>query len=229
MIRSPQRFGAPTAEALTANGLVAHDGENALPAVDKIVAATGFRSELSLLSELRVALDQGTQAPVSLAPLIDSNQHSCGSVRPHSARELSHPDANFYIVGMKSYGRAPTFLLLTGYEQVRSVVAAIAGDWEAAERVELVLPKTGVCITHFADADSLAMQSAIVDDSADVSRLFADRQGGSCCGGPAAPAVTACCNADAAAKSRGGSGCGCGATKPISAESASVCCVAGLQ
>jgi hypothetical protein len=46
---------------------------------------------------------------------------------------------------MKSYGRAPTFLLRTGYEQVRSVVAALAGDWEAARRVELVLPETGVC------------------------------------------------------------------------------------
>lgn len=38
---------------------------------------------------------------------------------------------------MKSYGRAPTFLLATGYEQVRSVVAAIAGDHESAARVEL--------------------------------------------------------------------------------------------
>ena len=46
---------------------------------------------------------------------------------------------------MKSYGRAPTFLMLTGYEQVRSVVAAIAGDMEAARNVELVLPETGVC------------------------------------------------------------------------------------
>ena len=46
---------------------------------------------------------------------------------------------------MKSYGRAPTFLMLTGYEQVRSIAADIAGDHEAAERVELVLPETGVC------------------------------------------------------------------------------------
>ena len=46
---------------------------------------------------------------------------------------------------MKSYGRAPTFLLRTGYEQVRSVVAALAGDWEAARRVDFVLPETGVC------------------------------------------------------------------------------------
>ena len=46
---------------------------------------------------------------------------------------------------MKSYSRAPTFLLLTGYKQVRSIAAAISGDWEAVRAVELVLPDTGVC------------------------------------------------------------------------------------
>ena len=65
--------------------------------------------------------------------------------------ELRHPEANFYIVGMKSYGRAPTFLLATGYEQVRSVVAALVGDWDAARDVQLCLPETGVCSTDFAD------------------------------------------------------------------------------
>lgn len=55
--------------------------------------------------------------------------------------ELNQPDGNLYVIGMKSYGRAPTFLLLTGYEQARSVVSAIPGDWEAARRVELVLPE----------------------------------------------------------------------------------------
>lgn len=134
-----------------ADGWIANDGDRELAPVDEIIAATGFRPDLSLYAELRMALDLSTQSPVALAPLIDPNHHSCGSVRPHGAEELKHPDANIYAVGMKSYGRAPTFLLLTGYEQVRSVVAAIAGDWEAARRVELVLPETGVCITQFID------------------------------------------------------------------------------
>jgi hypothetical protein len=77
--------------------------------------------------------------------MIDPNVHSCGSVPPHGAAELAHPEADFYIVGAKSYGRAPTFLLATGYEQVRSVVAEIAGDRAAAEDVQLILPETGVC------------------------------------------------------------------------------------
>jgi thioredoxin reductase len=135
----------------TSEGIVARSGCRALAPVDEIIGATGFRPNLEPLSELRLGLDEGTQAPRALAPLIDPNLHSCGSVRPHGADVLSHPERDVYIVGMKSYGRAPTFLLLTGYEQVRSVAAAIAGDWEAARRVELVLPETGVCITQFLD------------------------------------------------------------------------------
>jgi cation diffusion facilitator CzcD-associated flavoprotein CzcO len=115
--------------------------------VDQVVAVTGFRPDLALLRELRLALDPAVEAPVAVAPLIDPNLHSCGTVPPHGAVELAHPEPDLYVVGMKSYGRAPTFLLLTGYEQVRSVVAALAGDHEAARRVELVLPETGVCST----------------------------------------------------------------------------------
>ena len=96
-------------------------------------------------SEVRLDLDPAVQSPKALAPLIDPNVHSCGTVRPHGADELKHPDPNLFVIGMKSYGRAPTFLMLTGYEQARSVVSAIAGDWDAARRVELVLPETGVC------------------------------------------------------------------------------------
>ena len=113
--------------------------------VNELIVATGFRPELDFLRELRLSLDPALECPPELAPLIDPNEHSCGTVRPHGARELSQPEAGFYFAGMKSYGRAPTFLMLTGYEQVRSIAADIAGDHEAAARVELVLPETGVC------------------------------------------------------------------------------------
>ncbi|MFD9669776.1 NAD(P)-binding domain-containing protein [Rhodococcus sp. NPDC059968] len=113
--------------------------------VDRVVVLTGFRPDLSWLSEIRLGLDPVLQAPVELAPLIDPNVHSCGTVYPHGVAELSHPEPNVFLVGMKSYGRAPTFLAMTGYEQVRSIAAALAGDHEAAARVELTLPETGVC------------------------------------------------------------------------------------
>lgn len=112
---------------------------------DQVVNATGFRPNLEMLRELRLSLDEIVEAPRALAPLIDPNLHSCGTVYPHGVTELAHPEPNFYIAGMKSYGRAPTFLLLTGYEQVRSIADELAGNHGAARQVQLVLPETGVC------------------------------------------------------------------------------------
>lgn len=124
--------------------LVAEDGRS-LPAAGRVVVLTGFRPDLSFLSELRLELDATLQAPVPFAVEIDPNLHSCGDVAATGAKDLAHPESDLYLVGMKSYGRAPTFLAMTGYEQVRSVVAELAGDHEAAARVELALPDTGVC------------------------------------------------------------------------------------
>ncbi|MDA9502834.1 NAD(P)-binding domain-containing protein [Bradyrhizobium sp. CCBAU 11357] len=154
---------------------------------DELVVSTGFRPDLSFLSELRLRLDPAIEAPLALAPLIDPNEHRCGTVRPHGARELAHDEPGFYLAGMKSYGRAPTFLMMTGYEQVRSIVADIAGDQEAAARVELVLPETGVCTRGGVESTGAA----------------------GCCGGPPKAEPSACCAADESAKKAGGVGCGC--------------------
>ena len=113
--------------------------------IDQIIANTGSRPDFSFLREIRLEIDSATESVSALAPLIDPNIHSCGTVRPHGEAELRQPEKNFYVVGMKSYGRAPTFLMATGYEQVRSIVAHLTGDQEAAIRVELDLPETGVC------------------------------------------------------------------------------------
>ncbi|MFR9802264.1 FAD-dependent oxidoreductase [Pseudonocardia sp. RS010] len=165
-----------TAVEQTVDGLVlvADDGRRLDP-VAEVVVLTGFRPDLSWLSEVRLDLDPALQAPRALAPLIDPNVHSCGSVHPHGARELAQPEPGVFLVGMKSYGRAPTFLALTGYEQVRSVVAAIAGDQEAAERVELTLPETGVC-----------GGAGVFDDP----RAGTSGDGG-CCGAPTGPVEVA--------------------------------------
>lgn len=152
--------------------------------VDRIVVATGFRPDLSFLRELRVSLDPVVEAPPALAPLIDPNLHSCGTVPPHGIEELKHPEPNFVIVGAKSYGRAPTFLMATGYEQARSVVAEIAGDHKAARELHLVLPETGVC------------SSGRITDPA------------GCCGGPVPAEVGACCVKDAKTKAAASGGYG---------------------
>ncbi|GAA1752832.1 NAD(P)-binding domain-containing protein [Streptomonospora arabica] len=149
--------GFRTAEVRHEDGgaVLVDDGGRALDPVGEVVALTGFRPDLAPLSEIRLGLDATLEAPVALAPLIDPNVHSCGTVYPHGAAELSHPEPGFYLAGMKAYGRAPTFLALTGYEQVRSIAAALAGDHEGAARVELTLPETGVCQgSGLADADA---------------------------------------------------------------------------
>lgn len=124
--------------------VVADDGRS-VAAVAHVFALTGFRPDLSFLSELRLGLDPVLHAAAGIAAEIDPNIHSCGSVAATGARELAQPEPGFFVIGAKSYGRAPTFLALTGYEQVRSVTAHLAGDREAAARNELVLPMTGVC------------------------------------------------------------------------------------
>ncbi|MEK9968498.1 MAG: NAD(P)-binding domain-containing protein [Ferrovibrio sp.] len=166
--------------------------------VERIIVATGQRPDLSMLREIRLDLDPATESPRVLAPMIDPNVHSCGTVRPHGHRELAQPDAGFYIAGIKSYGRAPTFLLATGYEQVRSIVAALAGDLAAADDVQLDLPETGVCSTSLP-----AYEAASCGTS-------------SCAAPEPAPATTACCSHanDVAVK----------AGKPVLPVAAKSCC-----
>ncbi len=166
-------------------------GQTETVEVDRVIAATGQRPELSMLREIRLDLDPATESPRVLAPLIDPNVHSCGTVRPHGHRELAQPDTGFYIAGIKSYGRAPTFLMATGYEQVRSIAAALAGDMAAADDVQLDLPETGVCSSNLKDGESCAAPEA-------------ERAAGSCCApvcceeSPSEPVITTCC--DKAAK-----------------------------
>ncbi|GAB3406914.1 NAD(P)-binding domain-containing protein [Massilia agilis] len=156
---------------------------SAIDGIDRIVCATGARPDLSITRELRVRHDPWLESTDLLAPLIDPNEHSCGSVRPHGHRELAHPESGYYAVGAKSYGRAPNFLMATGYEQVRSVVAALAGDMGAADDVQLELPETGVCNTR------LAYDDAETDKSSGCCggpgpRGEAQDQSSGCCGGP---------------------------------------------
>jgi thioredoxin reductase len=178
-------------------GVIVIDGQRrALGPVDQVIAVTGFRPDLTMLSELRLDLDSAVESPRQLASLIDPNVHSCGTVPPHGAEELRRPEPDFYVVGMKSYGRAPTFLMLTGYEQVRSVVAALTGDIEAARRVELTLPATGVCSATPADRDGTAccnVTPAAIDAGACCDESLNAPAGTSCCAPTPQESSSACC------------------------------------
>lgn len=156
----------------------APDGAEQTVIADRIVAATGYRPDHSIAAELRLQLDAIMGTTPALAPLIDPNMHSCGTVPPHGVDELAHPEPGYYAVGVKSYGRAPTFLLATGYEQARSVVAALAGDWESARDVELDLPETGVC----SSSNAVGLGTGISGGLLALPLVSAEASGGSCCG-----------------------------------------------
>jgi hypothetical protein len=165
----------------------------------------GQRPDLEMTRELRLDLDPWLESPRALGPMIDPNLHSCGTVPPHGHRELAHPEPGYYAVGIKSYGRAPTFLMATGYEQVRSVAARLAGDHAAADDVRLVLPETGVCSVNLATAASA-------------------KDG--CRGAPAPASGDACCVDDPRAKAGGKAGCGCdeAASPPELIAEKAACC-----
>jgi hypothetical protein len=154
-------------------GLEVSDGSRTITS-DRIVSATGFRPDHGLTAELRLDLDPILGSTRALAPLIDPNLHSCGTVPPHGVDELAHPEPGFYAVGAKSYGRAPTFLMATGYEQARSVVAALAGDWTAARDVRLDLPETGVCGSGLLPAAPLTLLPLVGQSTSEGA------QGGGC-------------------------------------------------
>jgi hypothetical protein len=201
-LREEFRIASLTA---TASGItVSGDAGTTIDGVDEIIAATGARPDLDITRELRVRHDPWLESTDLLAPLIDPNEHSCGTVRPHGHRELAHPEQGYYAVGAKSYGRAPNFLMATGYEQVRSVVAALAGDLAAADDVQLELPETGVCSTRQAyESEPVAF---------------------GCCGGPAPQQSAACCLADAQAKDQGRGGCGCPSRQASGPAAKAACC-----
>lgn len=181
-------------------------GPLTLPVVDRIIVATGQRPYLAMTRELRLDLDPWLESPRALGPMIDPNLHSCGTVPPHGHNELSHPEPGYFAVGIKSYGRAPTFLMATGYEQVRSVTALLAGDRAAADDVRLVLPETGVCSANLSPAALASDASGQRGNS--IVRAVETASG--CCGGPAPAQSDACCAADAKAKALEKAGCGCG-------------------
>ena len=154
------------------------EGQRTIGPFDRIISATGQRPDFSFASELQLDLHPVVESTRALGPLIDPNEHSCGTVPPHGWRELAHTEPDYFVAGIKSYGRAPTFLLLTGYEQVRSIAAHLAGDHAAADDVRLVLPETGVC-------------NATLDQVA---------PGGACCTGAEPQAQEPCCERPAAQK-----------------------------
>lgn len=121
-------------------------GRHSILEGDELVVCTGFRPDLGVLSELHVDLDPWLDASAGVGRLIRQAADQGQAIpEPYGASTLAHPEPNLFVAGMKSHGRAPNFFLFYGYEQVRSIAAWLAGDMEAANRIEFQLPEGAVC------------------------------------------------------------------------------------
>jgi hypothetical protein len=126
-----------------------------------------------------------------------------------------------------------TFYVYPGVQAIAHSTAgeqalAPAGDWEAARRVELTLPETGVCsgpVAAGGGTNLIALTPVgtnVTASSLNIDLVIADSRAGNvaatgCCGGPAPIGADACCVKDADAKAAGQDGCGCDTTAVASA------------
>jgi hypothetical protein len=95
---------------------------------DRLIANVGYTPDGQLYRELHVHECYASLGPMNLAAALQKHageEHR--GVPPQGANALRNPEPNFYVLGAKSYGRNPHFLLRAGFEQVREVFALITG------------------------------------------------------------------------------------------------------
>ena len=129
------------------------NGETTEIHCDNIAAHTGFRADETLWRELQVQVHPATGAPLKLG--IELNAHNARSgvglstgyaerqtrdeeTKKHAQDRwsflvndpalLDSGEQDFYVLGIKSYGRDAGFLMQNGFRQVRDVWKLISGD-----------------------------------------------------------------------------------------------------
>lgn len=106
-------------------------GGNRSVIADEVVALTGYRPDLSFLSELAIDIAPSTEGAARLTAAL-SNVTDCLSVPSLSPDDLDSGESGFYLAGAKSYGRARTFLLQNGYAQLEGILNRIARTGQPA-------------------------------------------------------------------------------------------------
>lgn len=97
--------------------------------VERVIANVGYLPDRSLYEELQVHECYATQGPMKLsAALLGASSADCLAQESHGVDALRSPEPDFYILGAKSYGRNPSFLIRLGLTQIRDLFQAIEGD-----------------------------------------------------------------------------------------------------
>ena len=106
--------------------------------VDRVLALVGYRPDLDITRELQVHHCYATEGPMKLAAAILASAAAspdaggdCLAQVAHGPESLRNPEPGFYVLGAKSYGRNPQFLLSVGHQQVRDALALIERELPA--------------------------------------------------------------------------------------------------
>lgn len=104
-----------------------NETETAITALDKLVVNIGFYPNHSIVSNFDLQLDSLYGCPKNLSDKINPKLHSCSTVSYHFS-DLKIADCDYYVVGMKSFGKASNFLLSSGYKILDGLVAHFVGE-----------------------------------------------------------------------------------------------------
>lgn len=103
-------------------------GETTALDVDRVLSLTGYVGDDRLYRQLQVHECYATSGPMKLAAaLLGAANDDCLTQESHGADTLVNPEPGFFILGCKSYGRNPTFLMRVGWEQVEEVFGLLDG------------------------------------------------------------------------------------------------------
>jgi len=91
---------------------------------DAIAAFTGYRPDAAHVNELTVETSPVTEGGARLYRAI-SNITDCLAMPRVKAEDLESGEPDFYFIGSRSYGRAPTFLLQTGLQQLETILKVL--------------------------------------------------------------------------------------------------------
>jgi hypothetical protein len=103
--------------------------------VERVIANVGYTPDTALYRELQVHECYASLGPMNVAAALLKHAGSdCLAIPAQGAAVLCNPEPNFFILGAKSYGRTSSFLLQTGFEQVRVVFKHLTSDPELRNR-----------------------------------------------------------------------------------------------
>ncbi|HEX6200330.1 MAG TPA: hypothetical protein VF150_08710, partial [Thermoanaerobaculia bacterium] len=123
-----------TADGRVAATLRARDGATETVAADRVLALTGAVGDHALYRQLQVHECYATAAPMKLSAALlaaGGAGADCMGQTGHGADTLVNPEARFFILGAKSYGRNSAYLMRVGWQQVDDAFGVLAESFGA--------------------------------------------------------------------------------------------------